>query len=79
MGVGVTHLGEVFISVGKFPVENASDWSLNSRRGLQRTLQRLLTLVGPKGLLLHTLVLIELVSGSIPGWNGVLGTLLFVG
>ena len=33
-----THLGEAYISVGRFLVENASECSLNSRRGLQRTL-----------------------------------------
>jgi hypothetical protein len=73
-------LEEAFISGGRFLVENASEWSLNSRRGLQRTLQRLLTLVGPKALEPHTLVLIEFVSGlsSVPGWNGVLRSPLFV-
>jgi hypothetical protein len=35
----LTHLGEAFISGGRFLVENASEWSLNSRKGLQRTLQ----------------------------------------
>ena len=40
---------EAFISGGRF-VENASGWSLNSGRGLQRGLQRLLPLVVPKGL-----------------------------
>jgi hypothetical protein len=73
-----THLREAYISGGR-NVENGSGWSLNSRRGLQRTLQRLLTPVGPKGLLFHTLVLIEFVSGSVPGCNGVLRSLLFFG
>ena len=41
-----THLGEASISGVRFLVENASGWSLNSRRGLQRVLP----LVGPKGL-----------------------------